>query len=97
MNKNAKDAIDTIILAHTSIGGAATMICDYLDDPAAISSPTLINAMETLINELDEPDNADITAILELITPLNADLGEEIAMRAELCPTCFADIEVCDC
>jgi hypothetical protein len=98
MNKNdARDALTTLRLAHTSIGGTATTISDFLEDPAAFSSPTVIDAMTKLINSLDEPDNCDITAILELITPFEPDLAEEIANREELCPSCFSDIEICDC
>lgn len=96
-NDTARDALTTLRLAHSSIGGTATTISDYLDDPAAFSSPTVINAMTELINSLDEPDDCDITAILEMITPLEPDLAEEIAKREELCPSCFSDIEICDC
>jgi hypothetical protein len=94
MNKNTNDALATIINAHTDLADAASTIIDYLDDPAAISSPSLINALDSLIDDAPEPD---ITAILEMITPLDADLAREIADQGELCPTCFSDLDICDC
>jgi hypothetical protein len=90
MNKNT--ALATMITAYQGrIDRLAEYMIDYCDDPAIENSPDLITAMETLT-----PDD-DITTLLEAIMPLNPDLGNNIAASAELCRSCYADIEVCDC
>jgi hypothetical protein len=90
MNKN--DALAAMIDAYQGrIDDLAKYMIDYCDDPAIENSPSLITAMETLA-----PD-AEITALLETIMPLNADLGDNIAAYAELCRSCFSDLDNCDC
>lgn len=87
---NPADALDLILIKHFSQGGAATTITDYIDDPAAISSPSLITALDALLG--DEPE---ITEAHELIKTLNPSLAADIALRAELCNDHSCDPENC--
>lgn len=88
-----RDALNTIFLAHTSPGGAFSCILDYLDDPACISSPSLIAALDTLNGA--SPDFADITQTVELIGEFDRETAITLAMRAELCPDHYCDPENC--
>lgn len=87
MNKN--EAIAAIITRYDDPSRAADAIIDYADDPAIESNPDFIDAFDSL--------GDDITEMLETITPLAPALAAMIAERAELCPQCFADLEICDC
>ena len=87
-------ALDTILLAHTSTGGALSCILDYADDPACISSPHLIAALDILHDESD-PDMIDITRTLELIDEISPEIAAALAERAELCADHYCDPENC--
>lgn len=90
MNKNI--ALDLMITAYQGrIDDLAEYMIEYCDDPAIENSPELIDAMETLT-----PD-AEITELLETIMPLNSELGDNIAAFAELCRSCYSDIDNCTC
>jgi hypothetical protein len=97
-------AIDTIIVAHDwNIDNAATAIFDYTEDPAVISSPSLIDALDVLLINAynsDEDDEGygngfDLTAVAETIFNHNPALAVAFAALAELCPNCFSDLDVC--
>ena len=88
------DALATIIAAHASRELAAETIIDYHDDPAAISSPTLIEALEVITDETSH-EFLDITATLEAIEEIDRDLAELLAQRAELCIEHACDIAIC--
>lgn len=90
MNKNiARRALAVMIDAYQGdLDRLAEYMIDYCDDPAIENSPALIDAMEILA-----PDE-EITALLETIDSINTDLA---AMIAELCRSCFSDIDNCDC
>ena len=86
-------ALNTIFLAHSSTSGAISTILDYLDDPAAISSPTMIEALD-IVNGAD-PDFADITQTIELISEFDNETALTLCARAEICPIHFSDPENC--
>lgn len=79
-----------IDLAASLIGDAAEGDTDDLDYP-------VIALLRNLFDAMPESDNLDITAIVEHITPLHPDLAEAICSKYELCPTCFSDLDICDC
>lgn len=88
-----REALNLIFLKHSSTSAAISTILDYLDDPAAISSPSMIEALD-IVNGAD-PDFADITQTAELISEFDAETARTLAMRAELCPIHFSDPENC--
>lgn len=92
MNKN--DALNTIINSHATPRLALEAIADYCDDPAAISSPTIIAAINDLLATNDEDDH-DITLAAEKINDINPDLAREFAMITDLCPHHFCDPDNC--
>jgi hypothetical protein len=102
-NDNANDArtaLDSIIAAHMTMGGAATCLADYLDDPAAISSPSLIANLDKLIRALTslpdaDPDDIDDTTIAEHLATIDPTFSRLFCERTELCPTHFSDPETC--
>lgn len=90
MNKN--EAFNAIIAAHLSPRFAMNTICDYLDDPAAISSPSMIDALDAL---LGDPDDTDTTETAEMIAAINPSAAAIFCEYAELCPIHFSDPEIC--
>lgn len=86
-------ALNDIFLAHSSTSAAISTILDYLDDPAAISSPSMIEALD-IVNGAD-PDFADITQTVELISEFDSETAKTLAARAELCMIHFCDPENC--
>lgn len=98
-NDTANDAriaaLDTLLARHMTLGGTASCITDYLLDPACISSPSMIETLDTFLG--GDPDDTDITEIHEWLTKINPDLATQIALRAELCDACSSDAENCTC
>jgi len=90
----AADALNIIRLAFCGDGGAITAISDFADDPTPFAPGTLRDALDT-IAELGA--DRDITTITESLMTLDEAFGREFALRNELCPTCFSDIDICDC
>lgn len=92
---NRADALSSLIASHMTLGGTASTITDYIDDPACISSPSMIELLDTVIGS--DPDDAEITELHEWLTKINPDLATQIALRAELCDACSSDAECCTC
>lgn len=95
MNSNdAPDlaAIMTLLDAHATIDLAAQCLSDYIFDPAAISSPAIISACDTII-ELGADD--DPTTIAESLAALCPPLAKAFCACEELCPIHFSDPENC--
>lgn len=86
-------ALNDIFLAHSSTSAAISTILDYLDDPACISSPSLIENLD-IVNGAT-PDFADITQTVELISEFDRETALTLCARAELCPIHFSDPESC--
>lgn len=84
-------ALARILDAHTNIDNALTAIADYCDDPAAISSPSLIADLDTLLDDT----MPDITLAAERLDDLNTDLARRFAELTDLCPSHFCDPDNC--
>lgn len=97
---NTNDALAALITylapETTDLAEIAEIITDCAEGANLLDLPAR-RLMRELFASMPESDNLDITAITEYITAANAELGEEIANQNELCPTCFSEIEICDC
>lgn len=94
---NINDALAALITyLDAPLAEVAEIITDC-SEGAALLDLDAARLMRDLFAAMPESDNLDITAITEYITAANADLGELIADQNELCPTCFADLDICDC
>lgn len=92
----ATDALNAIIAAHSTPRDAATTISDYLLDPAAISSPSLIENLDTLITTIaTDPDDTDDAEILDALAMINPDFALIFAAANELCPLHYCDLQIC--
>lgn len=90
-----RDALNAILLRFTSEGGALTAIADYCDDPASLSSPSMIENINTLLGTNDEDDH-DITLAAEMIYLIGGpEIGKRFCDRNELCADHFSDPENC--
>lgn len=87
------DALHRIIMLHTSWNWAISCILDYLDDPAAISSPSLIADLDIVIG--GDPEFSDITQAHELIEEIAPQFARCFAARAELCHDHSSDPDNC--
>jgi hypothetical protein len=88
-----RDALRAIIAAHQGReSDALEAIADYCDDPAAISSPGLIEDIETFFGEWER----EITTAAEKIYMIGGiELGKQFCAMNELCAQHFCDLEIC--
>lgn len=92
----ARQTLRAILDAHSTLTSAAECLTDYIDDPAAISSPALIDDLDALLESLAiDADDTDATEIAETIAPIHPAFAREFAMINELCPDHFCDFENC--
>lgn len=88
------DAILALLDAHQGrIDDAAYTLGTFLDDPAAISSPTVITACNDIIALSGHDD--DPTAIAETLMTLCEPLAKAFCADQELCPIHICDIDIC--
>lgn len=89
-----RDALNAIIAQHSNPTHALDAIATYCDDPAAISSPSLLDNLTIFFRDKDE----EITSAGELIYLIGGiDLGTEFCIMNELCARCFTHLDICDC
>lgn len=97
MNETMNPDLDAILALLDAHGGriddAARALSDYLFDPAAISSPTVIDACNDIIALSGHDD--DPTAIAETLMTLSEPLAKAFCNCEELCPIHICDIDNC--
>jgi hypothetical protein len=89
-----RTALALIIAKHQgNLDAAAEAFITFCDDDAAISSPSLIEALDTFL--MTDTYTVEITQTLEFVDEFSHELARRIAEHAELCPTHLSDPENC--
>jgi hypothetical protein len=95
---NVPTAIAVVLDAHAGdLENTAACMFDYLEDECAISSPTIIEAMEVILDACQIVETHDYLTLCDLLKRHNVPLANAFADTAELCRTCNCDLEVCVC
>lgn len=87
-----RDAFNAIMAAHSNPDHALEAIGAYCDDPAAISSPSLLDNLAIFFGD----NEAEITIAAEKIYMIGGiEFGKRFCAMNELCAIHFSDIENC--